>query len=134
IQFKNAYPANFKAYAAASGRGDVQPGRMFVFETGRLGKPKYIINFQIKRHWRGKSRLEDIDAGRLALAQEIRERYICAIGVLPLVSGLGGYHWPDVRKRIEDALRDFGDVDIIVYEPSSAPDAKVMARTQTAPT
>ena len=34
LQFKNAYPDNFKAYAAACQRGEVQPGRMFVFETG----------------------------------------------------------------------------------------------------
>ena len=55
LQFKNAYPANFKAYEAACRREDIQPGRMFVFETGYLGNPKYIINFPTKRHWRGKS-------------------------------------------------------------------------------
>ena len=31
----------------------VQPGRMFVFETGALANPRYIINFPTKRHWRG---------------------------------------------------------------------------------
>src|SRR5207248_2745343 len=36
LQFKNAYPQNFKAYAAACAHGDVQPGRMFVFKTGQL--------------------------------------------------------------------------------------------------
>ncbi|MBU1413599.1 macro domain-containing protein, partial [Myxococcota bacterium] len=30
LQFKNAYPANFKAYAVACERGEVVPGRMFV--------------------------------------------------------------------------------------------------------
>ena len=34
LQFKNAFPENFKAYAAACQREEVQPGRMFVFETG----------------------------------------------------------------------------------------------------
>jgi O-acetyl-ADP-ribose deacetylase (regulator of RNase III) len=58
LQFKEAFPANFAAYAAACKRGDVQPGRMFVFETGFLGNPKYIINFPTKRHWRGKSRID----------------------------------------------------------------------------
>ncbi len=33
LQFKNAFPENFKAYAAACRREEVQPGRMFVFET-----------------------------------------------------------------------------------------------------
>ncbi len=35
LQFDNAYPDNFKAYEAARARAKVlQPGRMFVFETG----------------------------------------------------------------------------------------------------
>jgi len=133
LQFKNAYPANFKAYAAACARGEVQPGRMFVFETDKLGNPKYIINFPTKRHWRGKSRLQDIESGLVALAQEIRERNIRSIAIPPLGSGLGGLHWPDVRERIEAALLGFNNVDIIVYEPTGAPNPQVMARTQVAP-
>ena len=34
LQFKQAYPENFKAYAQAVRRGEVQPGRMFVVPTG----------------------------------------------------------------------------------------------------
>ena len=62
LQFKKAFPSNFKAYAAACKEDLVQPGRMFVFETGRLAPPRYIINFPTKRHWRGKSRMGDIEA------------------------------------------------------------------------
>ena len=60
LQFKKAFPKNFKAYADACKLNEVQPGRMFVFETGELANPRYIINFPTKRHWRGKSRMEDI--------------------------------------------------------------------------
>ena len=38
LQFKKAFPDNFDAYSAACNRGEVQPGRMFTFETGQLGK------------------------------------------------------------------------------------------------
>jgi len=31
LQFKDAYPGNFKEYAAACKRGDVKPGKMFVY-------------------------------------------------------------------------------------------------------
>ena len=65
LQFKNAFPDNFKAYAEACKRQEVQPGRMFVFDTGRLTQPRYIVNFPTKRHWRGKSRMEDIQGNRL---------------------------------------------------------------------
>ncbi len=89
LQFKNAFPDNFKAYAAACLREEVQPGKMFVFETGRLS-PKYIIDFPTKRHWKGKSRIEDIDSGLKALVEEIRNRRIRSIAIPPLGSGLGG--------------------------------------------
>jgi len=57
LQFKKAFPENFKSYAAACKREEVQPGRMFVSETGQLINPRFIINFPTKRHWRGKSRM-----------------------------------------------------------------------------
>ncbi|MGO9742929.1 MAG: macro domain-containing protein [Roseiarcus sp.] len=121
LQFKNAFPANFKAYEAACARQDVQPGRMFVFETGALGNPKFVINFPTKRHWRGKSRMEDIDSGLKALSQEVRSRGIRSIAIPPLGSGLGGLDWADVRPRIEAALRGIEGLDVIIFEPTTAP-------------
>lgn len=119
LQFKNAFPDNFKAYAAACDRNEVQPGRMLVFETERLTNPKYIINFPTKRHWRGKSRIEDIDAGLVALVNEIRSRNIHSIAIPPLGSGLGGLDWSTVRPRIENSLRSLNDVRIVIFEPST---------------
>lgn len=133
LQFKRVFPANFRAYAAACRREEVRPGRMFVFETGTFTNPRYIINFPTKRHWRGKIRLEDIEAGLATLAHEIRARHIRSIAIPPLGSGLGGLHWPDVRERIEAALRGFNDVHIVVFEPNGAPDAKTMARARDVP-
>ena len=120
LAFKKAFPDNFKAYERACGRDDVQPGRMFVFETGHLANPKYIINFPTKRHWRGKSRLEDIEAGLLALVGEIRQRGIRSVALPPLGSGLGGLDWRDVRPRIAAALGSLEGVEVIVYEPNGA--------------
>ena len=121
LQFKNVFPENFKSYAAACARGEVQPGRMFVFETGHLTNPRYIINFPTKRHWRGKSRMEDIEAGLESLVREIRERGIRSVAIPPLGSHLGGLQWSEVRPRIEAALRELDDVDVILFEPGSAP-------------
>ncbi|WP_310538888.1 macro domain-containing protein [Phenylobacterium sp.] len=121
LQFKNEYPANFEAYAAACSREEVQPGRMFVFETRRLTNPKYIINFPTKRHWRGKSRMEDIESGLIALSREIRDRGIRSIAIPPLGSGLGGLDWSEVRPRIVEALSGIRGVEVVIYEPSNAP-------------
>jgi O-acetyl-ADP-ribose deacetylase (regulator of RNase III) len=121
LQFKNVFPENFKAYAAACKRGEVQPGRMLVFETNALIGPRYIINFPTKKHWRGKSRMEYIDQGLAALVEEIRQRKIRSIAIPPLGAGLGGLDWPVVRQRIAAALGELGElaeVHVIVYEPS----------------
>ncbi len=117
LQFKKAFPANFKAYAAACARKAVEPGRMFVFDTGELTLPRYIVNFPTKRHWRGKSRIEDIVSGLDALVTEVRTRGIRSIAIPPLGSGLGGLEWAEVRPLIERAMGGLPDVDVLVYEP-----------------
>lgn len=133
LQFKNAFPENFKAYEAACKRVAVQPGRMFVFETGQLKPPHFIVNFPTKRHWRGKSRIEDIEAGLVDLVRVIREKGIRSIAVPPLGSGLGGLDWNEVRPRIEQALAPLQDVKIIVFEPNGAPATDKMAHLREVP-
>jgi O-acetyl-ADP-ribose deacetylase (regulator of RNase III) len=133
LQFKNAYPENFRAYQAACGRGEVQPGKMLVFDTRETTNPRYIINFPTKRHWRGRSRMEDIDSGLKALAEEIRTRRIRSIAVPALGSGLGGLDWSAVRPRIAGTLGSLKDVHVIVFEPHAAPEAKVATRTRAVP-
>ncbi|MDB5538772.1 MAG: Appr-p processing domain protein [Devosia sp.] len=122
LQFKNAYPDNFAAYKRACDLDQVQPGRMFVFETGQFN-PRYIINFPTKRHWKGKSRMEDIDSGLVAMVEEIRKRKIKSIALPPLGSGLGGLDWREVRPRIVAALTPIDDLAVVVFEPREAPAA-----------
>lgn len=131
LQFKKAFPENFKAYEQACKKKQVKPGRMFVFETGSMLNPKYIINFPTKRHWRGKSRLEDIASGLKALVKEIRERNIRSVAVPPLGCGQGGLDWKVVRPMIEEALSELQGVRVLLFEPMGAPEPKDMpVRTQ----
>lgn len=125
LQFKKAFPENFNAYAKACKRGEVQPGRMFVYETGQLTSPRLIINFPTKRHWRGASRLSDIEPGLAALVTEIKARGIRSIAIPPLGSGLGGLNWADVRAAVEAALAPLADVSVTVFEPQGIPDEAV---------
>jgi O-acetyl-ADP-ribose deacetylase (regulator of RNase III) len=133
LQFKNAYPTNFKEYEAACQRQEVQPGRMFVFSTGELANPKYIINFPTKRHWRGNSRMEDIDSGLIDLVNIIQRLEIRSIAIPPLGSGLGGLEWSEVKPRIEKALQGLPEVKVLIYEPKGAPTSDKMVHSREVP-
>lgn len=91
LQFKKAWPENFKVYKKACDAGEVRPGEMFVFDTGQLTNPRYIVNFPTKRHWRGASRMEDVESGLQALAKWITESGVQSIAIPPLGAGLGGW-------------------------------------------
>lgn len=133
LQFKNAFPENFAAYDKACKREEVLPGQMFVFETGQLTNPRYIINFPTKRHWRGKSRMEDIDSGLDDLQRVIREKKIQSIAIPPLGSGLGGLDWNDVRPKIEKILHGIDDLNAVIFEPKGAPEPNQMTKPRIAP-
>jgi O-acetyl-ADP-ribose deacetylase (regulator of RNase III) len=122
LQFKKTWPENFNAYAAACRRHEIQPGHMFVFETGRLRNPHYIINFPTKRHWREKSRIEDIKSGLIALVAEIQKRGIRSIAIPALGAGLGGLSWVEVRARIERAMMNLAEIKIVIFESHGAAD------------
>ncbi len=133
LQFKNAFPENYKAYAKACDLEQVQPGHMFIFENNRLHEPRYIINFPTKRHWKGKSRMGDIETGLAALVHEIKKRKIRSIAVPPLGSGLGGLNWAEVRPRIEQALGNIPDLRVVVYEPKGGPSAQEITSSKAVP-
>lgn len=126
LQFKQAYPDNYKAYRAACKRGEVQIGRMVVFGTKRLVNPRYIVNFPTKQHWKSNSRLEDIEAGLRDLVTVVRERGIRSLAIPALGCKNGGLDWEDVRPRIEAALAELPNVLTLVYPPGNTPDAETM--------
>ncbi len=121
MQFKKAFPENFRAYKAFCDRKALHPGAMFVFGLGRLENPRYVINFPTKLHWRSKSKIEDIHKGLGALVHEVRQRGITSVAIPPLGCGLGGLDWSTVRKLVEKAFSDLSDVQVLLYEPKGAP-------------
>lgn len=125
LQFKNAFPANFKAYEAACKMQAVELGKMFVFDNGRLTTPHWIINFPTKGHWRARSRIRHLADGLDDLHRVIEELEISSIALPPLGCGHGGLDWDEVRSLIEERL---GDLDVVVhlYAPAGAPDAADM--------
>lgn len=121
LQFKERYPANYKAYRAACKAGHVRVGEMFVTEasSGLLSPRRLIVNFPTKTEWRKPSEYSYITEGLVALRTLIESAKIKSIAIPPLGSSNGGLSWPVVRKMIEDALADI-DCDVIIYEPNDA--------------
>lgn len=119
LQFKKLYPDNFKEYQKACKLGYVKPGRMFIYANSRLVNPKYIINFPTKRHWKGKSSINDIREGLLALREDIEKLSIKSIVIPPLGCGLGGLNWIEVKSLIDEILGGINNIEIIVFEPNN---------------
>lgn len=121
LQFKRAYPANYAAYRAACASNEVRLGRVFVFDSARLGPRRYVINFPTKGHWRAGSRLSDIEAGLTDLVHVVRERQITSVAVPALGCGNGGLDWNEVRPAIERAFAELPDVRVLLFPPEGAP-------------
>ena len=119
LMFKERFPANFKAYAAACKAGTVEVGRMFVTASNELQGPRWVINFPTKKHWRQPSKIEWIRSGLADLKELIREKAIHSIAIPPLGCGNGGLDWDVVRPMIEQALGDLDGVDLVIYEPTA---------------
>ena len=119
LMFKERFPENFKAYAAACKQGDVRLGEMFVTENIELGGPRWIVNFPTKDHWRSRTRLEWIEWGMEDLGRVIEAHGIRSIAVPPLGCGNGGLAWRDVKPVIESALARMAWLEATVYEPTA---------------
>lgn len=118
LMFKDAFPENYRAYAAACKRDEVRVGRMFVTERQDLvGGPRWIVNFPTKKHWRHPSKIEWIVDGLRDLVAFVRTNQIGSIAIPPLGSGNGGLNWSIVRPMIEEAFASLPNVDVQVFEP-----------------
>lgn len=133
LQFKNKWPANYKAYEAACNQKQVKVGHMFVYDSGGLLKPNYIFNFPTKDHWKGKSKIEYIYSGLDDLISRIKQLNIKSIAIPPLGCGNGGLEWATVKPLIEQAFEQLPDVDVRLFEPTGAPPAKSMEVRTTKP-
>ncbi|MCH8824770.1 MAG: macro domain-containing protein [Planctomycetes bacterium] len=133
LQFKKAFPEAFKAYEAACKRDEVKPGKVLTFDLNKFEQPHFVIHLPTKKHWRGKSKMEYVDAGLISLLAEVKRLGINSIAVPPLGCGLGGLNWEDVRHRIERAFENLPDVQVLLYEPKGAPSAEDMAKEEKTP-
>lgn len=118
LMFKEAFPDNFKEYAKACKSKEVKVGNIFATRTNDLYGPKWIINFPTKQDWKHPTKMIWVEEGLKDLHTFILENHIRSIAIPPLGSGNGGLDWQNVRPKIEAALKDLEDVDVLIYEPT----------------
>lgn len=118
LMFKDAFPANTRAYEHAAKQREIHVGRMFVTENKALVGPRWIVNFPTKKHWRQRSRLEWVRDGLRDLSHVVRERGIRSVALPPLGCGNGGLVWDDVRPLIEAFAEQVPEVEVIAYTPN----------------
>lgn len=118
LQFKKAYPENYRIYAQACKDKSIGIGNLLVTDAENLiGGKKVIINFPTKTDWRKPSEYSYIERGLNSLVQIIETRKIKSIAIPPLGAGNGGLEWSKVKTMIEQHLSAV-DCQIMVYQPN----------------
>ena len=74
-----------------------------------------VACFPTKRHWRGKSRIEDVRVGLEDFVVQVKERRIASVAMPALGCGLGGLRWEDVRPLIVAACEAIPEVRVRLY-------------------
>ena len=117
LAFKKAFPENYKIYRKLCEEKQFNIGDVLVTNTGQI-RPKFIVNFPTKKHWKSRSKIEFIETGMKELVKEIKRNKINSIAIPPLGCGNGGLNWNDVKSIILKELEEVDkDIEVIIYEP-----------------
>jgi len=109
LQFKQKYPKMFSEYKKACFRGDIQPGKLWLWTDGI----NLIINFPTKMSWREPSQYDWIKSGLVVLKEIIKEKQIKTIKIPALGCENGKLDYNRVRNMIIEDLDDVLD-DVII--------------------
>ena len=123
LQFKKAFPDVFKAYKKACDAGEVQIGKVHVYERLTTQNYHYIINFPTKDDWKKPSKLEYIKKGLESLIKVVQQHKIRSIAIPALGCGQGGLQWNDVLPLIQSAFEQVLNIEVVLYPPQPAPES-----------
>ena len=115
--FKERYPVIFSMYARFCTYRLLYPGRVLTVGLGADQKSRCIIHFPTKRHWKDKTRIEDIIIGIDALISELNRFGIRSAAIPALGCGLGELRWSVVATLLSLAFEKRTDIDAVAYYP-----------------
>lgn len=113
LEFKSKYPEMYREYAEMCSRGEVIPGKPYLYRD-IVGAS--ILNFPTKDHWRSTSKLSYIIDGLDWFVSNYLNMGITSIAFPPLGCGNGGLPWDVVGPIMYHKLRDL-PIEIEIYAP-----------------
>jgi putative DNA methylase len=116
LAFRNRLPEMFVEYKRECELGHVRPGKLHIWKNL---SGDWVINFPTKRHWREKSRYEDIELGLVALKDYLAKQGNVRVTLPALGCGHGGLDWNRVAPMIEEHLQGL-EAEIIVFDPADS--------------
>jgi O-acetyl-ADP-ribose deacetylase (regulator of RNase III)/uncharacterized protein YwgA len=128
LQFKEAFPQNYKLYVKACKTKALDIGILFIHKEQTNLPEKIIINLPTKQDWRNPSLYEYVEKGLAALKLELQKGSIKSIAIPPLGCGHGGLSWAKVQPLMESYLKNL-DVCIEIYAPNDAIKTHLQATT-----
>ena len=120
---KEKYPWCLPPYKDACEKEMLQPGGIFVvtLEVEPIIEYPTIINMATKDHWRGKTRIEWVEAGLRNLSSLLTKGDFTKVAMPRPGCGLGGLNWEDVRPLVEQHLGDL-ECEVTIFNKPSAQD------------
>jgi O-acetyl-ADP-ribose deacetylase (regulator of RNase III) len=110
LEIKRRFPAVFAKYQKSCELGQMKVGKLQLVK----GHPQWVLNFPTKDHWRGKSRMNFVEAGLKNFKAIYKKKRITSIAFPPLGCGSGGLHWDDVRPLMYGYLEKLDDIEVFV--------------------
>jgi len=108
LAIKSRYPKVFDKYVIACESGEMGIGKLQLVKT----TDRWILNFPTKKHWRGASKLEFIEAGLNKFVKTYRRRHIASVAFPPLGCGHGGLKWDKVEPLMRRYLEGLDNIEI----------------------
>ena len=119
LQFRQEFSEDyFKDYKRVCQSGELAIGKVHVYELKNAeNNPRFIVNFPTKNHWRGQSRIEDIESGLQSLVEAVERVRIKSMAMPALGCGLGGLDYTEVKFLTEKIFDSFPQTRVFLYLP-----------------
>jgi O-acetyl-ADP-ribose deacetylase (regulator of RNase III) len=96
-QVKDKYPGVYREYVNVCKYIGLKPGEA---HCRPLTETQWVFNVPTKRHWRDKSKIDDVEKGLIGIVDNMRKLGFTTVAVPALGCGEGGLEYEEVKPLI----------------------------------